>query len=71
MNKMSLSLERIEDKVEFFEAATLQKLEYLVNEKIDHNRALLLEVNHISHNVSTLENDKLYYTAVVHFKAKK
>jgi hypothetical protein len=68
---MSLSLERIDDKIEFFEDTSLQKLEYKINEKIDHNRALLLEVHHISHQVSTLENGKLYFSAVVHFKGKK
>jgi hypothetical protein len=67
---MALHLERIDDKIEFFEASSLSRLEQLINEKIDHNRALLLTVHHISHQVAVSEKGT-YYTAVVHFKAKK
>jgi hypothetical protein len=68
---MQLHLERIEDKVEFFEASSLSRIEHAVNEKIDHNKALLLEVQHVSHSVTFDQNGKRLYSAVVHFKAKK
>ncbi|MFX3624499.1 MAG: YrzA family protein [Ectobacillus sp.] len=69
---MSLSFEMIEDKVEFFEAADLPTLEKKINEQIEHNRALLLEVNSVSHQMH-VDNDskRPYYSAVVHFKLKK
>ncbi|RBW70458.1 YrzA family protein [Bacillus taeanensis] len=68
---MGFSLERIEDKVELFEARDLSTLERKINEQIDINKALLLQVYHVSHNVYTDPNDgKPLYTAVIHFKAK-
>ena len=69
---MELKLERIEDKIEFFEANDLQTLEKKINEKIDQNQAILLEVHSVSHQSHfDHETGHKYFTAVVHFKAKK
>ncbi|MEH7461219.1 YrzA family protein [Bacillus thuringiensis] len=69
---MSFTFEMIEDKVEFFEAASLALLEKKINEQIDNNKALMLEVHHISHQMMMdLESKRPYYSAVVHFKLKK
>ncbi|MFP3124742.1 YrzA family protein [Ectobacillus funiculus] len=69
---MAFSFEMIEDKIEFFEAASLSVLEKKINEQIDHNKALLLEVSSVSHQMCfDLDNKKPYYSAVVHFKLKK
>ncbi|WP_157183552.1 DUF2536 family protein, partial [Bacillus mycoides] len=48
---MSFTFEMLEDKVEFFEAANLVSLEKKINEQIDNNKALMLEVHHISHQM--------------------
>ncbi|PEA56482.1 hypothetical protein CON64_03485 [Bacillus pseudomycoides] len=69
---MSFTFEMIEDKVEFFEAASLALLEKKINEQIDNNKALMLEVHHISHQMMMdSESKRPYYSAVVHFKLKK
>lgn len=69
---MSFTFEMIEDKVEFFEAASLALLEKKINEQIDNNKALMLEVHHISHQMMmNPESKRPYYSAVVHFKLKK
>ncbi|MBO9130442.1 YrzA family protein [Bacillus sp. 165] len=69
---MQFSFDMIEDKIEFFEAAELKTLEKKITEKIDDNRALLLEVHHVSHEmVLDPESKRPYYSAVVHFKQKK
>ncbi|WP_456278190.1 YrzA family protein [Bacillus sp. AK128] len=68
---MHFSLEQIEDKVEFFEATSLHTLEKKIQEKIDHNRAILLAVHHVSHQiVLDPKTGQPYYSAVVHFKNK-
>ncbi|GGE74865.1 DUF2536 family protein [Priestia taiwanensis] len=69
---MQFSLDIIEDKVEFFEATNLQIIEKMISEKIDQNRAIFLQVHHVSHQmyVDPATNYKCY-SAVVHFKAKK
>ncbi|OEH91525.1 DUF2536 family protein [Bacillus solimangrovi] len=68
---MQIKLERIEDKVEFFEALTLKDLESKVNEKIEQNQAILLNVHSVSHQSHIdYESGKTYFTAVVHFKTK-
>ncbi len=67
-----IDLERIEDKIECFEANDLQILEQKINQKIDINKALLLEVANIHYQVPCIQkNDQPYYTALVHFKAKR
>jgi hypothetical protein len=68
---MNISLDLIEDKIEFFEADDLRTLEKKINEQIEHNKALLLHVHHVSHQMHVTENGKRFYSAVVHFKAKK
>ncbi|WP_096201384.1 YrzA family protein [Bacillus sp. FJAT-45350] len=68
---MGIQLERIHDKVEFFETANLQSLEKKINEQIDINKALLLEVHSISHQVfPNPKTGQPIYSAVVHFRAK-
>ncbi|OOG95092.1 hypothetical protein BTH41_00649 [Bacillus mycoides] len=69
---VSFTFEMLEDKVEFFEAPNLVSLEKKINEQIDNNKALMLEVHHISHQmVMDPESKRPYYSAVVHFKLKK
>ncbi|MEI4800188.1 YrzA family protein [Bacillus sp. NPDC077411] len=69
---MSFTFEMIEDKVEFFEAANLALLEKKINEQIDNNKALMLEVHHVLHQmIMDPESKRPYYSAVVHFKLKK
>ncbi|WP_246940637.1 YrzA family protein [Bacillus pinisoli] len=68
---MNFSLEQIDDKVEFFEATSLPALEKKIQEKIDQNRAILLNVYHVSHQVVLdPKTGQPFYTAVVHFKSK-
>ncbi|WP_261129600.1 YrzA family protein [Bacillus sp. Marseille-Q3570] len=68
---MKLHLDFIEDKIEFFEAGDLSKLEAAVQEKVEQNQALLLRVHHVSHQVNIdPSNGKHIYSAVVHFKYK-
>lgn len=68
---MEFSLERIENKIEFFEAYDLKTLEIRINDQIENNKALLLDVFSLSHQAvfNPLAN-KMLYSAVVHFKAK-
>ncbi|TYR82328.1 DUF2536 family protein [Priestia megaterium] len=69
---MNFQFDMIEDKVEFFESHDLALLEKQVNEKIEQNKAILLEVHHVSHQMSVdYEHGKKLYSAVVHFKLKK
>ena len=69
--EFKFDLDIIEDKIEFFEASELKMLEKKINEQIDNNKALLLTVNSVSHQMHVDENGRTYYSAVVHFKAKK
>ncbi|QED48724.1 DUF2536 family protein [Cytobacillus dafuensis] len=68
---MNFNLELIDDKIEFFDAHDLKTLEKNINTQIDHNKAILLSVHHVSHQMSVDENGKRFYSAVVHFKSKK
>jgi hypothetical protein len=69
---MQITLEQIEDKIEFFEANELSTLEKKIQEKVDHNKAILLEVHRVSHQMLVdSKTGRLYYSAVVHFKRKK
>ncbi|MDG5786485.1 DUF2536 family protein [Evansella sp. AB-P1] len=61
----------IEDKVEFFETKNLQTLEKQIATKIEQNQAIMLSVNHVSHQVLIDPVGSKLYTAVVHFKGKK
>ncbi|BAU28251.1 uncharacterized protein DUF2536 [Aneurinibacillus soli] len=68
---MKLTLERIEDKVEFFEASNLRTLERKIEEQIENNKVLLLHVYSVTHQIAFHpETGRPLYTAVVHFKAK-
>ncbi|MBM6619676.1 DUF2536 family protein [Bacillus suaedaesalsae] len=69
---MQFMLDQIDDKVEFFEAHDLVTLEKKIQEKIDLNKAILLEVHHVSHTMAAdSKTNKPYFTAMVHFKRKK
>lgn len=66
---MDLILQSMEDKIECFEAYDLKLLERKIEEQIENNKALLLKVHSISHQVVFDPNaGKLLYTAIVHFK---
>jgi hypothetical protein len=68
---MDFILDKIENKVEFFEAYDLKALERKIEEQIDNNKALLLTVHTIQHQVVFDPNaGKMLYSAVVHFKTK-
>ncbi|WJH34872.1 YrzA family protein [Paenibacillus sp. CC-CFT747] len=68
---MDFLLDKLESKVEFFEAYDLKSLEKQIEEQIDKNKALLLDVRSVQHQVTFDPNrSRLLYTAVVHFQAK-
>ncbi|MCF6408599.1 DUF2536 family protein [Pseudalkalibacillus salsuginis] len=68
---MELHLDFIEDKVEIFEANELSKLETIIQEKIEQNKALLLRVHHVSHQVTIdPSSGRHLYSAVIHFRYK-
>lgn len=67
---MDFKFDLIQDKVEFFEAYDIKSLEKKINEQIEHNKAILLGVNHVSHQMHIDEDGRKFYSAVVHFKAK-
>ncbi|MEH7418008.1 DUF2536 family protein [Neobacillus drentensis] len=67
---MNFQLDFIEDKVEFFEADKLQTLQKKIESQIDENRAIMLSVHSVSHQMHVNENGQTYFTAVVHFKKK-
>ncbi|WP_110111426.1 YrzA family protein [Bacillus sp. CGMCC 1.16541] len=69
---MNFQIDFIKDKVEFFESTDLRDLEKQITEKIEQNKAILLEVESVSHQMSVDYNHgKRYYSAVVHFKSAK
>ena len=63
-------LEFIKDKVEFFESEKLSDLERKISEQIEVNKAILLEVHSLSHQMHVSEEGRRFYSAAVHFKAK-
>jgi hypothetical protein len=64
-------LETIETKIEFFEAYDLKTLERKIEEQINNNKALLLNVHAVQHQVTFDPNaGKMLYTASVHFRVK-
>ncbi|TWE02483.1 uncharacterized protein DUF2536 [Neobacillus bataviensis] len=67
---MNFQLDFIEDKVEFFEADNLKTLQKKIESQIDENRAIMLSVYSVSHQMHVNENGQTYFTAVVHFKKK-
>lgn len=68
---MDFQLEMIEDKIEFFEGTDLHTLEKQINEKIEQNKAIMLEVASVSHQMHVDESGRRFYSAVVHFKLRK
>lgn len=69
---MSFIVERIETKIEFFEAFDLRTLERKIEEQIHNNKALLLDVMSVQHQATFHpQADKMLYTAVVHFAVKQ
>lgn len=68
---MEFMLDLIEDKVEFFEAYSIESLEKKINDQILHNKAILLSVHNVTYQMHINEEGKKFYSAAVHFKAKK
>ncbi|WP_335869273.1 DUF2536 family protein [Bacillus sp. 2205SS5-2] len=68
---MELNLDLFQDKIEFFEDTNLKDLERKINEQIQHNKAILLEVHSVSHQVALNIDGQPLYSAVVHFKQTK
>ncbi|MDQ0197203.1 DUF2536 family protein [Neobacillus ginsengisoli] len=67
---MNFQIDFIDDKVEFFEANNLKTLQKKIEGQIEENRAILLGVHSVSHQMHVNENGQTYFTAVVHFKKK-
>lgn len=68
---MEFILDKIENKVEFFEAYDLRTLERKIEDQINNNKALLLDVYSVQHHVTFDPNlNKMLYTAAVHYKVK-
>lgn len=42
-----------------------------MNDQIENNKAILLEVHSVSHQMHVSEEGRRFYSAVVHYKAKK
>lgn len=71
MDVMEFILDKMETKIEFFEAYDLKTLEKKIEERMDINKAILLDVHSVQHQVTYHPNmNKMLYTALVHFKAK-
>ncbi|CAH1221888.1 MULTISPECIES: DUF2536 family protein [unclassified Paenibacillus] len=67
---MEISLDMIKDKVECLQAYDFHELERAIEDRIGMNKALLLRVKQVQHQV-TFDSlrDKMLYSAVVHFSA--
>lgn len=68
---MNIQLELIDDKIEFFEAGDIKTLESKIEKQIEVNKAILLEVHSVTHQMAIDQEGKPFYSAVVHFKRKK
>ncbi len=69
---MEFRLDLMETKIEFFEANQLQILEQQIAKHIDMNKALMLDVHSVQHQVTFHPGtEKMIYSAVVHFKIKR
>ncbi len=68
VNQMGFQLDFLKDKIEFFEATSLKELEQKIQKQIEHNQAILLTVHSVSHQTTVID-ERILYTAVVHFKA--
>ncbi|WP_420489311.1 DUF2536 family protein [Neobacillus niacini] len=67
---MNFQIDFIKDKVEFFDATDLKVLEKKIEAKIEENKAILLGVHSVSHQMYVSEKGQTFFTAVVHFKRK-
>lgn len=67
---MNLHLDLIDDKIEFFEAEDLKGLEEKIQARIEVNKAIMLQVYSVSHQMYVSEEGRRFYSAVVHFKLK-
>ncbi|WP_342554241.1 DUF2536 family protein [Paenibacillus sp. FSL R7-0652] len=65
---MEISLDMIKDKVECLQAYDFQELERAIEERININKALVLRVKQVQHQVTfdPIRN-KMLYSAAVHF----
>lgn len=68
VDQMDFQLDFLKDKIEFFEASSLKELEQKIQKQIEYNQAILLTVHSVSHQTTVID-DRILYTAVVHFKA--
>jgi hypothetical protein len=68
---LQLNLDFYEDKIEFFEAEGIKALEDKIQAQIENNKALLLSVHSVSHQMYVSEDGRRFYSAVVHFKLKQ
>ncbi|PRS39045.1 DUF2536 domain-containing protein [Bacillus sp. RJGP41] len=66
-----LDLNLFEDKIEFFEGESIKNLEEKIQSQIEINKAIMLQVESVSHQMYVSEEGRRFYSAVVHFKAKK
>ncbi|HBU80505.1 MAG TPA: DUF2536 domain-containing protein [Paenibacillus sp.] len=68
---MEISLDMLKDKVECLQAYDFRELERAIEERIGMNKALLLRVKQVQHQVTfdPIRN-KMLYSAVVHFAAE-
>ncbi|PWW34709.1 DUF2536 family protein [Paenibacillus taichungensis] len=68
---MEITLDIIKDKVECLQAYDFNELERSIEDRIGMNKALLLRVKQVQHQVTfdPLRN-KMLYSAVVHFAAE-
>jgi hypothetical protein len=67
---MNFQIEFIEDKVEFFDATDLKTLQRKIEAQIEMNKAILLGVHSVSHQMHVDEKGHTYFSAVVHFRKK-
>lgn len=66
---MGFELDLIKDKIEFFDAQSLQELEKKIQRQIENNQAIMLRVHAVSHQAVFTPEGKPYYTAIVHFRS--
>ncbi|MBU5354691.1 DUF2536 family protein [Paenibacillus silvae] len=65
---MEISLDIMKDKVECLQAYDFKELERVIDERINVNKALLLRVKQVQHQVTfDSVRNKMLYSAVVHF----
>ncbi|KKK36400.1 hypothetical protein WQ57_19680 [Mesobacillus campisalis] len=68
---LQLNLDFYEDKIEFFEAESIKALEDKIQAQIENNKALMLSVHSVSHQMYVSDDGRRFYSAVVHFKLKQ